>query len=283
MLFWGLVIGAAVLALGISVGVGAFSGLAWLWVLPVSYLGSFLGLLLLAFLFLWLMSAVVNMKKPQEKDSKFYRWLIKVYVEAIMKLLRVRLHTKGTENIPQSGSFMLVCNHCSNLDPVMLLAQFPESQLAFISKRENDKLFIVGKLMHKIMCQPLNRENDREALKTILTCIRLLKEDQVSIGVFPEGYTYYDELLHPFRSGVFKVAQKAQVPIVVCTLQGTRKVLRKVAHLRRADVELHLLAVIPPEELKGVSTVEIGERIHKLMAEDLGPENVAPLENTENT
>ena len=37
------------------------------------------------------------------------------------------------------------------------------------------------------MGQMLNRENDREALKTIVTCIRLLKDDEVSIGVFPEG------------------------------------------------------------------------------------------------
>lgn len=283
MLFWGLTIGSLVLAAVISIACGAFSGFAWLWVLPVSFVGSFLALLVLAIAFLWLMSAVVDVNKPQEKDSKFYRKLVQLYAQAIMKLLRIRLHAEGTEAIPRSGRFMLVCNHCSNLDPVMLLAKFSKSQLAFISKQENDKLFIVGKVMHKIMCQPINRENDREALKTILTCIRLLKENEVSIGVFPEGYTYYDELLHPFRSGVFKIAQKAQVPIVVCTLRDTRKIVGNILHLRPSDVRMRLLAVIPPEELKGLTAVEIGDRVYEMMADDLGPAYVAHGENTENT
>ena len=42
--------------------------------------------------------------------------------------------------------------------------------------------------------------------------------------------------------------------------------------LKPTDVYLHLVDVIPAEELKGVTTVEIAERVHKLMADDLGPD-----------
>ena len=283
MLFWGITVCSLISAAAIGAASGAFSGLAWLWVLPLGFVGSFIAILLPLFLFLWLASAVVDMDKPQEKDSKFYRKLIEIYAWIIVHFLRVRLRVQGGEQFPGSGRFLLACNHNSDLDPVMLIAAFPGKQMAFISKRENDRKFIVGKVMHKIMCQPINRENDREALKTILNCIRLLKEDTVSIAVFPEGYTNYDALLHPLRSGVFKIAQKAQVPIVVCTLHGTRKVFRNFLHLRPSDVELHLLAVIPPEEQKGVTAVQIGERVYNLMAEDLGPESIAPAEKAENT
>jgi 1-acyl-sn-glycerol-3-phosphate acyltransferase len=144
------------------------------------------------------------------------------------------------------------------MDPLTLLMYFSKYQLAFISKRENASMFIVGKLMHKLMCQMINRENDREALKTILTCIRLIKEDEVSIGVFPEGYTSMDGLLHPFRSGVFKIAQKANVPIVVCTLRDTQYALKNAMKLKRSVVELRLLDVIPAEDLKGRTAVDIG-------------------------
>ena len=137
-------------------------------------------------------------------------------------------------------------------------------------------MFIVGKVMHKILCQMINRENDREALKTILKCVQLIREDQVSIGVFPEGYTSLDGLLHPFRNGVFKIAQKAQVPIVVCTLQNTQYIFRNALKLKPTDVHLHMLGVIPVEELQGVTAVEIGKRVHKMMADDLGPELVSP-------
>ena len=139
-------------------------------------------------------------------------------------------------------------------------------------------MFIVGKIMHKILCQTLDRDNDREALKTIVNCIRIIKEDKASIAVFPEGYTSKDCKLRHFRPGVFKIAQKTGVPIVVCTVQNTRQILKNAPKLRPTDVQLHLLAVIPPEELAGKTTVEISDRVHAIMAEDLGPEFVA--ENT---
>ena len=154
------------------------------------------------------------------------------------------------------------------------LYYFRKSKLAFITKWENQKLFIVGKLMYKLRCQPINRENDREALKTILGCIQLIKEDIANVAVFPEGYTSMDGLLRHFRSGVFKIAQKAKVPIVVCTLQNTQKVFGNALRLRPTDVHLHLLAVLRPEDVAGLTAVEIGNRVHAMMAEDLGPDLV---------
>ena len=129
--------------------------------------------------------------------------------------------------------------------------------------------------MHPLQCQLINRENDREALKTILSCIRLIKEDKASIGVFPEGYTSRDGLLHHFRNGVFKIAQKAKVPIVVCTVQGTNHVFHNALRFKSTPVKLHLVDVIPAADLAGVHTNVIGERVFNLMADDLGRENVA--------
>ena len=131
-------------------------------------------------------------------------------------------------------------------------------------------MFIIGKLMHKILCQPLDRENDRAALKTILKCIQLLKEDKVNIAVFPEGYCSKDGLLHPFRSGVFKIAQKANVPIVVCTVKNTKQIFRNLRKLKKTDVELHLVDVIPAEDLKSKNTVEIGDMVYEMMIADMG-------------
>lgn len=271
---------SAASAAGICIGTGSFGGLQWLWLLPVSALAGFLILVVLYFLLLWFLCALVDMEKPQEKDSRLYRWLTIQTAKTALILLQMRMHTQGLEKLPKGGRFLLVCNHIHDLDPVTLLAMFPKSQLAFISKRENDQKFLVGKLMHKMMCQPINRENDREALKTILKCVQLIKEDMVSIAVFPEGYTSKDGLLHPFRSGVFKIAQKANVPIVVCTLRNTNKPFHNAPRLKPTDIHLHLLDVIPAEELKGKTAVEIGNRIHAMMAEDLGPELVLPEETT---
>ena len=265
---------ALLAAVGICAGAGGFADYSWLWILPVSYVGSLLGLAVLFFLLLYGMCLFVNMEKPQKKDNPFYRAVTYVAADLIIWFLRMRVHTKGLEHTPKSGRVLLVCNHLNELDPVTLLAFFKKSQLAFISKRENDTMFVVGKLMHKLMCQSINRENDREALKTIINCIRLVQEDQVSISVFPEGYIHGDNLLHPFRSGVFKIAQKTKVPIVVCTLQNAQAVFHNILKLKPTDVHLHLIGVIQPEDYEGLTTVDIANRVHTMMATDLGPDLV---------
>ena len=274
MLLGGIAVLSAVAAGLICGFFDAFADALWLLWLPLSFIGSYIVLAALTFFFVWFICAIVDLNKPQEKDSKFYRTVLSSLAKAAMKILLMRVHTRGLENTPKSGRFFLVCNHINDLDPVTLMAYFSQCQLAFITKRENMSMFLVGKFMHKTLCQPINRENDREALKTILKCIDLIKNDMVSIAAFPEGYTSVDGLLHHFRHGIFKIATKTKVPIVVCTLQNTNKPFKNVLKLKSTDVHLHLLKVIQPEEYEGRTAVEIGEYVYNLMAEDLGPDLV---------
>ena len=265
---------SALFSVGVSAVSGAFGDLSWLWVLPLSLLGCFVLLVLLWFAMMVLMAKKVDLDQTQEKDDPIYRKVIDLTIGALLILLRIKIHTAGTEQLPASGRFLLVCNHLHDTDPVVLLRVFRKSKLAFISKRENDAKFIIGPFLRKILCQPINRENDREALKTILRCIQLIKKDEVSIGVFPEGYVSRDRLLHPFRGGVFKIAQKANVPIVVCTLRNTHHIYANMKKLKPTEVTLHLVGVIPAEELQGRTAVDIAAQAHEMMARDLGPDLV---------
>ena len=255
---------------GICLGAGAFENLSWLWLLPVGFLGSFLGIVLVFFLFVLLLSALSDLEKPQEKDNKLYRIVIDWCADIVLTFARVRVHTKGLEKTPTDGRFLLVCNHLHDADPVILMKHFPRSQLAFIAKREVKEMFLIGKLMHKVLGQFVNRENDKEALRTIIRCIQILKDDLASVAVFPEGRIHPDRKFYPFRPGVFKIAQKANVPVVVCTMTNTQNVIKNFLKLKPTDVDLHLLAVIPVEEVTAVKTVELANRIHDMMAEDLG-------------
>lgn len=273
MLIKGIIVAADVLAVLKCLNCG-LTGISAVAVLILNLIRFAVELLLAAVAFLVVVSYIVDPQQEQESDSPFYRRVIALYVEALMMLARVRTQVSGLEKTPKEGRFLLVCNHQFAADPGILLHYFKDSQLAFISKKENRNLFCVGRLMHKILCQELDREDDRQALRVILRCIQILKEDKASIAVFPEGGTNHDELLHHFRPGVFKIAQKAQVPIVVCTLQGTRSILSNLLK-GGTDVQLHLLEVIPAEELKGKTTVEIAQRVYDRMAEDLGPELLA--------
>ena len=76
--------------------------------------------------------------------------------------------------------------------------------------------------------------------------------------------------MHPFRPGVFKIAQKTNVPIVVCTIQNTSAIFKNIQRLRHTDVELHLVEVIPPESYAGMNTVALSDKIYESMISDLG-------------
>ena len=265
-----------IVGIAVCIGAGAFAGLSWLWMLPLTAIGCLLVLVLAAFVFLLILCKRVDQEVPQEDDDPLYRKVTDLYIQSALPVLQISIRKTGMEKMPKDGRFLLVCNHCSLFDPIGLLACMRQYQLAFVSKRENKSLFVIGPMMHKILCQPINRENDREALKTILRCIQILKEDKASVAVFPEGgILSEDGKLHHFRPGVFKIAQKANVPIVVCTMKNTLNVIPNLLKLKPSRVQMDVLAVIPPEEIKGITTVDIAERCYQLMAANLGPDLIA--------
>ena len=270
ILLLALVIGTAA-----SLIAGAFETYRWLWLLPSVAFWAFLALVLCLFGYLQFLCRRVDPAQEQDGDDPHYRKVLELIVESVLPVVRISVTAKGLNKVPSEGRFMLVCNHVNDLDPAPILYALPGRQLAFVAKKEVRDMFIVGPMLQKLQGQFINRENDREALKTILKCIQILKEDKGSIAVFPEGGIHDDRKFHHFRPGVFKIAQKAQVPIVVCTLKNTRDMIHNLRRFKRSDVELNVLAVIAPEEFAGVSTTELADRVYHMMAEDLGPENVA--------
>ena len=252
-----------------------FSSFHVLWQLPLLFLGSFLALVVLFLLVLAVSCLFVNVKKPVEKPSRYFRFLLNQFSKLAFDLGGVRVHAAGLEKVPREGRFLLISNHLFAFDPIVFYYAMPWAELAFVSKTENYAIPIVAQVMHKLLCLPLDRNNDRAALKAILKAIEYLKQDKVSIAVFPEGGTSKSGLLQPFRNGAFKIAQKAGVPIVVCAISNTKAIVKNMFR-RKTDVYLDVLDVIAPEtvaELK--TTVAIGDHAHKILSEGLAKRGVA--------
>ena len=264
-----LILVFSLVGLGIAVPVGLKAGIL---AALGAFLGGFLLQALIMFLFLLYLCSRVDQNVPQEQDDPLYRLVTDLILESVLPILRIHIKKTGVDLVPKEGRFLLVCNHCSDSDPIILMREFRRYKMAFISKRENSTMFVIGPMMHKLQCQLINRENDREALKTILKCIQILKEDKASVAVFPEGgILSEDGKLHHFKPGVFKIAQKAGVPIVVCTLKNTLPVVPNILHLKASHVQLDVLGVIDTDTVKALKTVEIAEKAHEMMAQNLGP------------
>ena len=229
-------------------------------------LGAVVTALVLLFLLVVLISCLfVDPKKLLEKPSGYFRFLLNEFCRLALALGGVHVNVTGLEKVPRDSRFLLVSNHRFAFDPLVFYSSMPWADLAFLSKKENFSIFVVAQIMRKVLCLPVDRNNDRESLKSILKAIQFIKDDKASIAVFPEGRTNRttDPLL-PYRCGVFKIAQKANVPIVICSLVTSRAILRNMFR-KHTEVWLDVLDVIPAEELAGKTTIEVGERVHAVM------------------
>lgn len=232
------------------------------WLVPLLFVGFFAAFVILQLLFLAVSSLFISVDKPADKGSRFYRTLVTSTIILLFKLARVHINTKGLEKVPESRRFLLVCNHQHDFDPAVILSVLPNAGLGFIGKKEIYKTMpFVAKFMHKLYCLPIDRENDREAAKTVVSAIKLIKEDKASVGIFPEGYTSKTCELLPLRNGAFKIAMKARVPVVVCVINNTREIVKRMFR-RRTDVEFRVLDTIYPEQYESMNTSQIGDIVH---------------------
>lgn len=220
--------------------------------------------------FLVCISVVVDLEKPNKKFSRFYNSVVRWTLGIALDACNVKVTVEGAEKIP-NGRFLLIQNHMAMFDPIVSLVHLGQHEIGFITKPENFKLPIINKFMHRICCIPIDRENPRNAVKSINAASENIKNDVCSMAIYPEGTRARDGEMLPFHAGSFKIATKSGAPIVITTLTNTNKVHNN-APLKRTHVTLHICGVIPAEEVSASSTAELSAKARKMMCESLGIE-----------
>lgn len=231
-------------------------------------LGAALSLFLLYVLFLGVCSLLVSPDKEYEKNSPFYRFLLDSATVAAMKLLRIKVHVTGLEKVPADTKLLFVSNHRSNFDPIITWYAFRKWKLAFISKPGNFRIPFFGRIIRKCCFLPIDRENPRKAIPTINKAASFLRQQEVSIGIYPEGTRSKNGKLLKFHNGVFKIAQKANAPVVVLSVTGTEMISHRTP-FRRSEIFLDVLEVIPAENVKAAKTEMLGAAVRHLMEKNI--------------
>ncbi len=234
----------------------------WLIVLLIS---GFLQYVLL----LMVSACLVDSKRFYDKHNGYYRWLLNSSTWLLIFFGRIHFHTKGMDRIPTDQRFLMVSNHKSKLDPITTWYLLKDYDVAFISKEENFHVPFWGNIIRKCCFLAIDRENPRKAMETVNKAADLIKDDQVSIYVYPEGTRNFGEGLLPFHNGIFKIAQKANVPIVICGIRGA-DMIKKNAPFHRSDIYFEVLDVIPADEAKTMRCNDIGDHARDLMLDFIG-------------
>ncbi len=141
---------------------------------------------------------------------RFIAWVLTHFV--------YRFKIRGDEHIPTSGPAILVCNHVSFIDPVLLMAASPRP-IRFIMDHRIFKIPVLGWLFRLVKAIPIApRSEDPEAYEAaIRAAVAVLKEGDL-LAIFPEGAITQDGTLQEFRGGVMKILEQQPVPVIPMAL-----------------------------------------------------------------
>jgi 1-acyl-sn-glycerol-3-phosphate acyltransferase len=127
------------------------------------------------------------------------------------------LHVRGREHVPATGPFLLICNHQSNLDPMLIQSVAPRPVHA-MAKSTQFAVPVVGQIMRHLWSFPVRRHQvDPLAVRLAL---RYLHEGY-GVCIYVEGERSWDGQLQKPRRGTLRLALKAGVPVIPCVITGS--------------------------------------------------------------
>ena len=211
---------------------------------------------------------ILRKYKPHESDLRQLR-LIQWAFRVLLFISGTKLTVIGEENVPKDEPVLYIGNHKSFFDIVITYVRCP-GLTGYVSKKSMARVPIFSLWMKRLHCLFLDRENVKNALKTILTGIEQIKSG-VSMCIFPEGTrNKTDELLLPFKEGSFKLAEKSGCAIVPMALTNTAEILENhFPRIKAAHVILEYGKPIYPDELDKETRKRLGAHCHQIVSEML--------------
>ena len=122
--------------------------------------------------------------------------------------------------LPRRGAGILVCNHVSSVDPLLLQSASPQRLIIWMMAKEYMTLPVFGRCFKTLGVIPVDRGgHDSSSLRAAL---RGLKDGRI-LGIFPEGKIGEGDGLLPFHTGAALMAIKADVPVYPAYQDGTQR------------------------------------------------------------
>ncbi|NMM81335.1 glycerol acyltransferase [Acidovorax sp. SRB_14] len=154
-------------------------------------------------------------------------WLVPEYLLRFIAwgasrfVYRFKVH--GDEHIPTAGAAVLVCNHVSFVDAVLLMAASPRP-ICFLMDHRIFRVPVLGRLFRLARAIPIApQKEDAAAYEAAFERAAQVLRDGDLLAIFPEGGITHDGSLQSFQGGIVKILARAQaegieVPVVLMAL-----------------------------------------------------------------
>ena len=206
--------------------------------------------------------AKYNKKAADLSQLRMVQWAFRV----ILFICGTKVTVIGEENVPKDQAVLYIGNHKSYFDIIITYARCP-GLTGYVAKKDMEKVPLLRTWMRRLHCLFIDRENVKEALKTILAGIDNVKNG-ISMCIFPEGTrNKTDDLMLPFKEGSFKMAEKTGCLIVPMAISGSADILE--AHFPKVK-PVHVIVEygrpIDPKSLDKDTRKKIGAHCQGVIA-----------------
>jgi 1-acyl-sn-glycerol-3-phosphate acyltransferase len=219
---------------------------------PVFFLGA---------LIIWLVTLPFDRRKVV---LHLYSCVWAVFFVALNPLWR--LDTTRRDHLPWKGPAVIVANHASLVDILVLFDLF--RPFKWVSKRENFKIPFIGWNMRLNGYVPLIR-GDRESIVAMLAKCSTLLERGSPVLFFPEGTRSPDGAMRQFKNGAFELSMQHGVPLIPVAVHGTSRALPKHGMVLRDHIDAHVDVLAPLDPADFGSVAELRDAARQQIADAL--------------
>ena len=142
------------------------------------------------------------------------------FVAFVLSHTVYRLKLRGEEHIPTEGAALLVCNHVSFIDAVLLMAVSPRP-VRFLMDHRIFKTPVLGWMFRLAKAIPIapQKEDPQAYERAFEQAAAVLREGDL-LAIFPEGGITRDGTLQPFKGGLMKILEAEAVPVIPMALKN---------------------------------------------------------------
>lgn len=187
----------------------------------------------------------------------------------LFRLGRIPLSVEGLEQLPREQACVIVSNHASYTDGVILVAALP-IEFSFVAKAELKRQFFPRLFLRRIGAVFVERFDKQRGVSDSRHTVQAVQAGR-SLAFFPEGtFTRMPGLL-PFRMGAFVAAAETSVPVAPVTIRGNRSLLRADSRFpRRGGIRVIVAAPIRPEGTDWAAAVKLRDDVRTAILKHLG-------------
>lgn len=210
---------------------------------------------------------------PQQRHGHIRRWAAR-----LLQVMGIELRLQG---VFRSGGTLLVANHVSWLDIVVIHAACPQAR--FVSKADVRHWPVIGRLVDSADTLYIERERKRDAMRVVHQMAEALQQGH-TVAVFPEGTTGDGHELLPFHANLLQAAIAAEAPVQPVALRfsepghavslaaayvGDTTLLQSVWAIARAEGLRATVRAMPPIGARHADRRQLAQHLREEIAQGL--------------